>query len=55
MANNLYGKIIWKRMDKCIRITESLCHNLKLTQHCQPTILQYKVKVKFKKEKNEDK
>ena len=25
LCNNLYGKKIWKRMDTCICITESLC------------------------------
>ena len=33
---------------------ESLCLNLKLTQHCKSTILQYKIKIKLQKKKERD-
>ena len=35
-----------------IYITESIIVHLKLTQHCKSTILQYKIKIKFKKQKS---
>ena len=46
--NNLYGKIIWKRMNVCIYITESLCHTLETNTNCKSTILWLKKKQKQK-------
>ena len=44
-CNNLHGKRIWKRMDTCICITESLSR-IPETKHCKSNILQHKVKLK---------
>ena len=46
-CNNLYRERIWKRIDISIGITESLCYRPE-TQHCK-SILQYKIKIRFKK------
>ena len=45
----IYGERIWKRVDICTCITESLCYTPKLTQHCKSPIFQYKIKTKLKK------
>ena len=39
-----------EKTDICICITESLWCIPETTQHCKPTKLQYKIKIKLKKE-----
>ena len=46
--NNLHGKRIWKRIDTCICITESLCYKPKNNKHRSSTVLQYKIKIRKK-------
>ena len=41
-------------MDIRICITESLCCNLKLIQHCKSTMLQYRIKTKLNLKKKHD-
>ena len=41
------GKRIWKRIDICTRIVETFCC-IPETKHCKSTIVQYKLKFKFK-------
>ena len=48
-CNNLYAERIWKRIDTCTSITESLFYTPELTQR-KLTILQYKIKIKLKNE-----
>ena len=48
LCNNLYGKRTWKTIDICIFMLKHCAVHLKLTQHCNSTILQYKTKIKKK-------
>ena len=40
-----------KRIDICIHTTVKFAVPLKLTQHCKSTILQYKIKIVKKRER----
>lgn len=39
-CDNLYGKRIWKRMDVCICVTESLCRTAEMIITCKSTLFQ---------------
>ena len=48
VCGSLDGRGVGGRMDKCILRLSCSAMPLKLSQHCKPTILQYKIKIKEK-------